>query len=66
LRLAWPLAKGHFRKKGRVAEATTVVKMVESSEINRSLTPVPTTTTFGTKDAAYQIMAKLNPPEAQL
>jgi hypothetical protein len=43
-----------------------MVKMVESREMNRSLTPVPTTTTFGTKDAAYQIMVKLNPPEAQL
>jgi len=56
----------HFRNKRRVIEAAARLKRVVSKEMKRSLTPVPMTTTFGTRDAAYQSMAKLNPLEAQV
>ena len=43
-----------------------MLKRVASSERNRSRTPVPMTTTFGTRDAAYQSIAKLKPLEVQV
>jgi hypothetical protein len=43
-----------------------MIRMVESSEMDKSLTPVPITTILEIRDAAYQIIVKSSPLEAQL
>src|SRR5215208_1057804 len=69
---SWPslavqlLASFHLRNNSKVAEAMHMLKTVETSESSKSRTPIPITITFGTKDAAYQIMEKSSPLTAQL